>query len=607
MTQGNITISDDNGNNLHSAQANIIQNNSNNNDSITNESSFSTINHTIDSSKEEPPLSPTSSNTNQGASSSIILPTSHWKSETPNTSNNKGKAKANDSNESSTNRPQAAFINKLYKMLEDDSIQHLINWSPNGDLFSVSSPTAFSKLVLPQYFKHNNWQSFVRQLNMYGFHKVNDMIHSNLTSESQKWEFRHQHFRRGAINELQNIKRKSAKSHHQYLSPTSSPVSTSSVGRLLLNTSSHQQSTQDQQQQQSNQQFGGNHGEHNLYDDKYSLDPINRVDQSNPIYHHILRLEDRVRLVSHSHTSLKNETERLKSILLRQQDAMQDIADVLLNISKYDSNNVHYEKVEKIRQHIKTLREAMDDGKRNLSESECQLDSSLKRKSPQTATTTSTFSFTEDSTNAPPPLSSARVGNNDNPNLNTYNNYINVTSTYRNDGMTTTFMKSDDHDTDNNNNSSNSSIVYRKSEPFLPMPISSILSSNLSPSPEHIQTSMEGTSSNDNRLPSIDLSHTGPFSSASSHHYPQYPTTTSPPMRAGHSLQPFQSLQPIRSLLEATELRPIGPSTESITETRLSPYMGLGKESPLMNPVDLRHPSYDNRDTKETKRRRKEH
>lgn len=50
-------------------------------------------------------------------------------------------------------------------MLEDMSIHNLISWSDGGDLFSVSNPTAFSKTVLPQYFKHNNWQSFVRQLN----------------------------------------------------------------------------------------------------------------------------------------------------------------------------------------------------------------------------------------------------------------------------------------------------------------------------------------------------------------------------------------------------------------------------------------------------------
>lgn len=50
-------------------------------------------------------------------------------------------------------------------MLEDDQITEYISWSLQGDLFSVPNPTSFSKCVLPQYFKHNNWQSFVRQLN----------------------------------------------------------------------------------------------------------------------------------------------------------------------------------------------------------------------------------------------------------------------------------------------------------------------------------------------------------------------------------------------------------------------------------------------------------
>ncbi|RIB13912.1 HSF-type DNA-binding-domain-containing protein, partial [Gigaspora rosea] len=97
------------------------------------------------------------------------------------------------------------------RMVEDQSIQHLISWAPSGDVFSVSNPTEFSKTVLPQYFKHNNWQSFVRQLNMYGFHKVNDMFHANPTSESQAWEFKHPEFRRGQLAALQNIKRKSSK------------------------------------------------------------------------------------------------------------------------------------------------------------------------------------------------------------------------------------------------------------------------------------------------------------------------------------------------------------------------------------------------------------
>ncbi|KAG1496582.1 hypothetical protein G6F52_012921 [Rhizopus delemar] len=118
---------------------------------------------------------------------------------------------------SSSAKTQAAFVNKLYKMLEDPQAVELISWSSRGDLFSVSNPTSFSKYVLPQYFKHNNWQSFVRQLNMYGFHKVNDLIHSNLTNENQTWEFKHPNFKRGAVGDLQNIKRKSAKTQLQQL------------------------------------------------------------------------------------------------------------------------------------------------------------------------------------------------------------------------------------------------------------------------------------------------------------------------------------------------------------------------------------------------------
>ena len=52
---------------------------------------------------------------------------------------------------------------------------------------------------------------------VYGFHKVNDLIHSNLTNENQTWEFKHPNFKRGAVGDLQNIKRKSAKTQLQQL------------------------------------------------------------------------------------------------------------------------------------------------------------------------------------------------------------------------------------------------------------------------------------------------------------------------------------------------------------------------------------------------------
>lgn len=116
---------------------------------------------------------------------------------------------------------QAAFIHKLYSMLEDDSIKHLIAWTPSNTSFVISPGEEFSK-VLAQYFKHTNPSSFVRQLNMYGFHKVNDSFNSNNTNNNSnansnssanenQWEFKHTSFRRGDVESLRAIKRRTSR------------------------------------------------------------------------------------------------------------------------------------------------------------------------------------------------------------------------------------------------------------------------------------------------------------------------------------------------------------------------------------------------------------
>ncbi|KAF9911801.1 hypothetical protein EC991_002103 [Linnemannia zychae] len=105
------------------------------------------------------------------------------------------------------------FVHKLHNMVIDKQYQHLIAWNYTGTSFIVCNIMEFSRDVLPKHFKHNNFSSFVRQLNMYGFHKVNKSPRGHRTlAENQIWEFSHQKFLRGRQDLLDDIKRKAMES-----------------------------------------------------------------------------------------------------------------------------------------------------------------------------------------------------------------------------------------------------------------------------------------------------------------------------------------------------------------------------------------------------------
>mmetsp|Transcript_27825 Transcript_27825/g.57932 ORF Transcript_27825/g.57932 Transcript_27825/m.57932 type:complete len:787 (+) Transcript_27825:100-2460(+) len=74
-------------------------------------------------------------------------------------------------------------------------------FSADGSSFEVYDLATFSQQYLPQYFKHSNWGSFVRQLNLYGF----TSSRSRENADVQVW--RHEYFHRDKKESVEKIKR----------------------------------------------------------------------------------------------------------------------------------------------------------------------------------------------------------------------------------------------------------------------------------------------------------------------------------------------------------------------------------------------------------------
>ena len=101
-----------------------------------------------------------------------------------------------------------SFLDKLYTILEEES-PHIISWNGEGETFIIFSPELFSQKVMSKYFKSTKFNSFVRQLNFYGFKKTTrDPSSDDKSLSSRFWEFRHPQFLRGRRDLLCKIHRK---------------------------------------------------------------------------------------------------------------------------------------------------------------------------------------------------------------------------------------------------------------------------------------------------------------------------------------------------------------------------------------------------------------
>ena len=88
-----------------------------------------------------------------------------------------------------------SFLSKLHDILNDDTYKEIIHWDTDERRIIICDVINLCNIVLPKFYRHRNYSSLVRQLNIYGFRKSKGIIkigegyeHENFHKNSTKEE-----------------------------------------------------------------------------------------------------------------------------------------------------------------------------------------------------------------------------------------------------------------------------------------------------------------------------------------------------------------------------------------------------------------------------------
>mmetsp|Transcript_5766 Transcript_5766/g.12566 ORF Transcript_5766/g.12566 Transcript_5766/m.12566 type:complete len:511 (-) Transcript_5766:297-1829(-) len=131
----------------------------------------------------------------------------------PEKKKSKGKSGGKQEGSCDPNKPSNTtipiFLKKTYKMI-DTCDPTVASWTDDGEMFVVKDPDVFASRIIPQYFDHNKFSSFARQLNFYGFRKMQakPIRNADFNAATAKYvTFYNEKFKRGRCDLLKEIQR----------------------------------------------------------------------------------------------------------------------------------------------------------------------------------------------------------------------------------------------------------------------------------------------------------------------------------------------------------------------------------------------------------------